>query len=149
MEKIGKEFVRQEIKYIPAKFQIINYYRNVYKCKSCGTDESNKEKPTIVKTHVPTALISHSFASQSLATEVIYQKYYMGVPLYRQEKVWDDRGLVLPRNVSCNWCIKISEYYLENIWKLMFSNLKQNCQLIHIDETTIQCNHEANKKGCK
>lgn len=26
-----------------------------------------------------------------------------------------------PRNVSCNWCIKISEYYLENIWKLMFS----------------------------
>ena len=57
MEKIGKEFVRQEIKYIPAKFQIINYYRNVYKCKSCGTDESNKEKTTIVKTHVPTALI--------------------------------------------------------------------------------------------
>ena len=147
MEKIGKEFVRQEIKYIPAKFQIINYYRNVYKCKGCGTDESNKEKPTIVKTHVPTALISHSFASPSLATEVIYQKYYMGVPLYRQEKVWDDRGLVLPRNVSCNWCIKISEYYLENIWKLMFSKLKQNCQLIHIDETTIQCNHEANKKA--
>lgn len=29
MEKIGKEFVRQEIKYIPAKFQIINYYREV------------------------------------------------------------------------------------------------------------------------
>ena len=125
MEKIGKEFVRQEIKYIPAKFQIINYYRNVYKCKSCGTDESNKEKTTIVKTHVPTALISYSFASPSLATEVIYQKYYMGVSLYRQEKVWDDRGLVLPRNVSCNSCIKISEYYLENIWKLMFSKIKR------------------------
>ena len=64
-----------------------------------------------------------------------------------QKEEKDDRGLVLPRNVSCNWCIKTSEYYLENIWKLMFSKLKQNCQLIHIDETTIQCNHEANKKA--
>ena len=64
-----------------------------------------------------------------------------------QKEEKDDRGLVLPRNVSCNWCIKISEYYLENIWKLMFSKLKKNCQLIHIDETTIQCNHEANKKA--
>ena len=52
-----------------------------------------------------------------------------------QKEEKDDRGLVLPRNVSCNWGIKISEYYLENIWKLMFSNLKQNCQLIHIDES--------------
>ena len=55
MKKIGKEYVRQEIKYIPAKFQVINYYRNVYKCESCGTDESNKDTATIVKTHVPTA----------------------------------------------------------------------------------------------
>lgn len=147
MEKIGKEYVRQEIKYIPAKFQIINYYRNVYKCQSCGTDENAKDTATIVKTHVPTALLSHSFVSPSLATEVIYQKYYMGVPLYRQEKVWDDRGLVLPRNVSSNWCIKISEYYLENIWKLMFSKLKQNCQVLHCDETTIQCNHEPNRNA--
>ena len=23
----------------------------------------------------------------------------MGVPLYRQEKIWDDKGLVLPRNM--------------------------------------------------
>ena len=29
----------------------------------------------------------------------------------------------------------------------MFSKLKENYQLIHIDETTIQCNHEANKKA--
>lgn len=147
MKKIGKEYVRQELKYIPSKFQIISYYRNVYKCESCGTDESTKDTTTIVKTHVPTALLTHSFVSPSLATEVIYQKYYMGVPLYRQEKVWDDRGLILPRNVSSNWCIKISEYYLENIWNLMLSKLKQNCQVLHCDETTIQCNHEPGKKA--
>lgn len=45
----------------------------------------------------------------SLCAEVIYQKYYMGTPLYRQEKMWDDLGLVLPRNMMANWCIKISQ----------------------------------------
>ena len=147
MKKIGTEFVRQEIKFIPAKFKIVNYVRNVYKCEKCGTEESEKETATIVKTHVPNALLSHSFVSSSLATEVIYQKYYMGVPLYRQEKVWDDRGLVLPRSMSANWCIKISEYYLENIYKLMLKKLKDSCELLHMDETVMQCNHEPNRKA--
>ena len=147
MKKIGKEFSRQEIQYIPAKFKIVNYYKNVYKCESCGTDESEKETPTIVKTHVPSAILSHSFASASLATEVIYQKYYMGVPLYRQEKVWDDRGLILPRNMSANWCIKISQYYLDNIYRLMLKQLKDSCEVLHMDETTMQCNHEPNRSA--
>ena len=147
MKKIGEEFVRQEIEYIPAKLKIKNYIRNVYKCEKCGTEESEKETPTIVKTHVPNAILTHSFASASLATEVIYQKYYMGVPLYRQEKVWDDRGLVLPRSMSANWCIKISEYYLNNIYELMKKNLTETCELLHMDETTMQCNHEPNRKA--
>lgn len=147
MKKIGTEFVRQEIKYIPAKLKIVNYVRNVYKCVSCGEEGKEKDTPTIVKTHVPRSLLAHSFASPSLATEVIYQKYYMGVPLYRQEKVWDDRGLVLPRNMSANWCIKISQYYLENIYELMLKKLKENCELLHVDETGIQCNHESGRKA--
>ena len=86
----------------------MNYVRKKYKCKECGTDGSSKETPTFVKPRVPNALLPHTFASPSLATEIIYQKYYMGVPLYRQEKVWDDRGLILPRANTANWCIKIN-----------------------------------------
>ncbi len=147
MKKIGTEFVRQEIQFIPAKLKLVNYVRNVYKCEVCGTDESEKETVTIVKTHVPNALLMHSFVSPSLATEVIYQKYYMGVPLYRQEKVWDDRGLILPRSMSANWCIKINQYYLNNIYELMLKKLKDSCEVLHCDETTMQCNHEANKRA--
>lgn len=147
MKKIGTEFVRQEIQFVPAKLKLVNYVRNVYKCEVCGTDESEKETVTIVKTHVPNALLMHSFVSPSLATEVIYQKYYMGVPLYRQEKVWDDRGLILPRSMSANWCIKINQYYLNNIYELMLKKLKESCEVLHCDETTMQCNHEANKRA--
>lgn len=147
LNKIGTEFLRQEIEFIPAKFKIKTYFREVYKCEKCGTEESEKETPTVVKEKAPRALLAHSFASSSLATEVIYEKYYMGVPLYRQEKAWDDKGLVLPRSMTSNWCIKLSEYYLEPIYKLMLKKLKENSELLHCDETTIQCNKEQGKKA--
>lgn len=147
LKQIGKEFVRQEIEYVPAKLKLVNYVRNTYKCEKCGTEESEKETATIVKTKTPRAILAHSFASPSLATEVIYQKYYMGVPLYRQEKFWDDKGLVLPRNMMANWCIKLSEYYFEPIYKLMLKQLKEQSQLLHCDESTMQCNKEPGKSA--
>lgn len=147
VEQIGTEIVRQEIEYVPAKIKIVNYVRKIYKCEKCGTNGSEKETATIIKTKTPRALLSHSFASASLASEVIYQKYYMGVPLYRQEKVWDDIGLVLPRSMTANWCIKLSEYYLEPIYELMLKKLKEENEVLHGDETTMQCNKEKDKKA--
>lgn len=147
LKKIGTEVVRQEIEYIPSKLKLKTYVREIYKCEECGTKESAKETVTIVKAKTPRALLAHSFASSSLATEVIYEKYYMGVPLYRQEKVWDDKGLVLPRSMTANWCIKLSEYYFEPIYDLMLKKLKEQCELLHCDETTMQCNKEPGKKA--
>ncbi len=147
LKQIGKEVVRQEIEYIPAKLVLRNYVQYAYKCTHCGNDESEKDTATIVKAKMPKPLLTHSFISSSLATEVIYQKYYMGVPLYRQEKVWDDRGLVLPRNMMANWCIKLCEYYLEPLYNLMLQRIKRNNKLLHCDETTMQCNKEPGKKA--
>ncbi len=147
LTKIGTETVRQEIQYIPAKIKLVTYVREVYKCTKCGKKESKNETATIVKTKTPRALLSHSFASSSLATEVIYQKYYMGVPLYRQEKVWDDRGLILPRSMMANWCIRISQYYLQPIYEMILKQMKKNSEVLHCDETTMQCNKEPGKKA--
>ena len=147
LKEIGKEVVRQEIEYVPAKLRLVNYVRHVYKCEECGTEKSKKDTATIVKTKTPVALLNHSFASPTLAAEVIYQKYYMGVPLYRQEKVWDDIGLVIPRNMMANWCIKLCEYYLEPIYQLMLKQLKEKCEVLHSDETTMQCNKEHGRKA--
>ena len=147
LKLVGKKIVRQEIEYIPAKFKIREYVKSVYKCVKCGTNESEKESNTFVESNVPKALLTHSFASPSLATEVIYQKYYLGVPLYRQEKMWDDKGLVLPRSMMANWNIKISFYYLEPLYKMMHNKIKAQSKLLHCDETTIQCNKEAGRKA--
>ena len=67
--------------------------------------------------------------------------------MYRQEKMWDDKGLVLPRNMMANWNIKISEYYFVYIYKLMHKKIKEESELLHSDETTMQCNKEEGRKA--
>ena len=147
LELVGKKVVRQEIEYKPAELIIKEYVQYIYKCKECGTEGSQKDTPTFYKAEMPKPLLTHSFVSPSLATEILYQKYYLGVPLYRQEKMWDDKGLVLPRNMMANWCIKINEYYLNYIYELMQKELKEDCELLHSDETAMQCNKEPGRKA--
>lgn len=147
LQVVGKQIVRQEIEYIPAKMKIKQMVQYTYKCKECGTAESEKASSTFVKAPMPKAMLTHSFASSSLATEVIYQKYCLGVPLYRQEKLWDDRGLVLPRNMMANWNIKLTEYYFFPLYELMLKNIKEKNELLHCDETTMQCNKELGRKA--
>lgn len=145
--EIGKEIVRQEIKFTPAKFNIVNFVQYTYKCEKCGTEKSDNENVTFVKTQIPRPLLNHSFVSPSLAAEVMYQKYCIGVPLYRQEKMWDDKGLVLPRNMMANWNIKLTEYYFEELYNVMKAELKSSNSVMHCDETSIQCNREAGRKA--
>ena len=147
LKNVGKKVVRQEIEYEPPKIKIKEYIKYVYKCEKCGTEGSKKTSSTFIETAVPKPILTHSFASPSLATEVIYQKYYLGVPLYRQEKMWDDKGLVLPRNMMANWVIKISEYYMKHLYNLMHKQIKEENELNHCDETTMQCNKEKGRKA--
>ena len=49
--------------------------------------------------------------------------------------------------MMANWAIKINEYYLEALWKLMKKQLKEKCKLLHIDETTIQVNKEPGRNA--
>lgn len=147
LKQVSKEVVRQEITYIPAKLVLTNYVQYTYRCQKCGGKDSDNASITFVKTKLPNPLLTHSFASPSLATEIMYQKYYLGVPLYRQEKMWDDKGLILPRNMMANWIIKINEYYLQNLYNLMLKKLKTDSELLHCDETTMQCNKEKGRNA--
>ena len=147
LEEVGKKVVRQEITYVPAKFVLTNYVEHTYKCTECGGKNSDNASFVFVKSKVPKPVLTHSFVSPTLATEVIYQKYYLGVPLYRQEKMWEDKGLVLPRNMMANWNIKISEYYFSKICELMYKTMKRENEVLHDDETKLQCNKEAGRKA--
>lgn len=142
---VGKNAPRTEIVYVPAHFKIINHVTHTYKCSCCGTSKSENDKNVFKTTKAPATLFNHSFASPSLCAEVMYKKFLMGVPFYRQELVFDELGMVLPRNMMANWVIKANEYYLSALVNLMLKKIKQECEVLHCDETTIQCNKEVGR----
>ncbi|MCC3386948.1 hypothetical protein D4759_24435 [Clostridiales bacterium AHG0011] len=56
----------------------------------------------IWRTPVPNPLIIHFFASASTITWLIRQKFELGIPLYLQEKEWEEMGLFFCRTTMSN-----------------------------------------------
>jgi transposase len=145
LEIIGKKKVRSEMEYIPAKLIMKDYVQYVYKCVECGKNDTNPYD-SIICAPVPVSVLTHSFASPSCVAWVMYQKYMMSVPLYRQEKDFIRMGAELKRDMMANWVIRSSEYWLKPLYDKMHQQLLK-CNVIMSDETTWQVNHEDGKNA--
>ena len=143
---IGKEVVRTEVEYQPAKLIVKQIVRQIAKCTKCGTEESDNPKDHFQKAAVPSKLLSHTIATPSLVAHILYQKFVLGVPLYRIEKDLFQMGLVLPRPQMSHWVIRCSEEWFSPIYWRIHQKLVA-CEILHMDETRIQCNKEPNRKA--
>ena len=141
LKVLGKETVREELEYIPAKLKIVRYVRNAYECPKC----KHTEQPYIIKAVAPTSLMNHSLASPSSVANVMYQKYVSGIPLYRQEKDWERMGILLSRATMANWVIRCSEDYFYPVIAHMKARMLQR-EILHADETPVQVLKEPGKK---
>lgn len=90
MEVIGKEFVRDELVYVPARMFVRKHYVEKTRCVSCGIDESCDDereddipKQVFGKADASAAFIAGSFCSPELLSYILYSKYVQAVPLYR------------------------------------------------------------------
>ena len=75
----------------------------------------------------------------------MYQKYVNSVPLYRQEKDWEQMGLSLSCATMANWIIRCSEDYLVPVIDYLRNRLLER-DIVHCDETPVQVLKEAGKK---
>ncbi|ROR29204.1 transposase [Mobilisporobacter senegalensis] len=141
LRPVGKETIREELEYIPAKLQIVRYVRMAYECPKC----KHTNHPYIQKANTPTSLMNHSLASPSSVANVMYQKYVNSIPLYRQEKDWEQLGISLSRATMANWVIRCSEDYLIPVTEHLRKELLIR-DIIHCDETPIQVLKEEGKK---
>lgn len=62
LKAMGKETIREELEYIPAKLQIVRYIRMSYECPRC----KHTDTPSIKKALTPTSLMNHSLASPKI-----------------------------------------------------------------------------------
>ena len=102
---LGKEFVRHEFRFTPAKGKVVNIYRETYKCPECAISEEHPDEQTFVKAPVQDPLIPESYASESVVGWAMHQKYQNGLPLNRQESEWTQLGVPLSRATLANWII--------------------------------------------
>ncbi len=141
MVKVGEEFVRTEVQFIPAKLKVIDHYRETYECRSCRKNGT----PYMEKAPVPYPPVLHSLASASTITWLIHQKFELSIPLYRQEKEWEALGLRLSRATMSNWLLVVyRDWLLHIVHHLKLELLKQ--RYLHIDETHVQVLKEPGRK---
>lgn len=141
LKEIGFVKARDEIEYIPAKVQIIRYMQQACECPTC----KHTVRPFIKKAAVPRSVLNHSLASPSSVSYVMYQKYVNSIPLYRQEKDWEQMGIALSRATMANWVIRSTQEHFEPVIKHMQKELLKR-EVIQCDETPVQVLKEEGKK---
>lgn len=146
LKVIGKSLIRTEVEYVPAKLIVKQIVQQVAKCTKCGTKDSEHTKDHFQAAAIPTAILPHSIATPSLVAQVMYQKFAMGVPFNRQENDYYRMGLILSRRNMANWTIRCCEEWLNPIYDRIHAEL-MTCDILHMDETRIQCNKEEGKKA--
>ena len=132
LEVVGQRVVRETLKFVPARLTVVRTIAKVYGCPKC-----KKEKANIVSAEAPEALIPHSYASESVLSHAMYQKFVSAVPLYRQEKDWEQMGAFLSRGTLGRWIKICSDEYFVPIYEY-FHRLLLGRQFAMADETRLQ-----------
>lgn len=141
MIPMGTEVVRTEIKYHEAFLERIQYVATSYRCPNADKEAST----LIVKDNCKPALIEGSYVSSGLAAHVMFAKYALALPLYRQEQDFLRIGAKISRGTMANWIITCSKQYLKPVYDYLHRCLLQRRYLM-ADETPIQVLKEPDRR---
>ena len=132
MEPVGKKTIRTEIVYHKASLERIEYVANSYRCPNAYKEA---ETPFLHDQCKP-ALIEGSYVSSGLAAHVMYYKYVLACPLYRQEQDFLHLGARISRSTMAKWIITSSQKYLVHMYEFLHRKLCER-QFLMADETPI------------
>ena len=142
LEKIGEEFVRRELVFIPAKLKVYEYYSKNYTCPEC----SKRDLPLIKKGKDGKPHMLYGMASAGTVAWVMYQKFCNGLPYCRQEKDWKQYGAAITRATMANWVIHNSEAFFLPMYEHFHRKLLER-GFAMADETPLQVLHEPGRRA--
>lgn len=96
---IGYE-VSEKLKFEPSKVKVIEYRRAKY-----GVDNGDYEKTA---PPVP-SVIPKGIATPELVSTIVVKKYAYGLPLYRQEEMFAEKGVTISRQTMARWVVSHAE----------------------------------------
>ena len=127
LKEIGED-ASEQLDVIPAQIKVIRTIRKKYACAQC---EGHVKRAALPKTAIP-----KSMAGPGLLAYIATSKYGDGLPLYRQEHIWQRAGVDIPRATMGSWMIKVGNL-LAPILNLMEEDLLAG-DFVHADETRVQ-----------
>ena len=133
---VTKETVKR-LKFIPARFEVVEEVTYVYSCPKCGAMKRPEKVPSLLK---------GSVATPSLVAGIMNAKYVNGMPLARQEREFARYGLNLSTKTMANWILQCAGRYLQPLYDRMKEELLRS-NYLHGDETRIQVIDEPGQKG--
>ena len=134
---VTKETVKR-LKFVPAKFEVVEEVTYVYSCPECGFMKRPEKTPPLVS--------GGSIATPSLVAGIMNAKYVNGMPLARQEREFARYNLNLSTKTMANWIIGCADRYLTPLYDRMKEAFLKS-RYIHCDETRIQVIGEPDQKG--
>ena len=135
LKEIGKE-VSEKFLFEPAKMKVLEYHRIRYGADSGDTG--------VIAPPVP-SIIPKGMATPSLLATIVTDKYADGLPLYRQEEIFERLGIYLPRCTMARWVIQ-SAIACQPIWNVL-QDRQMASKYMSCDETHVQVLKEKNRKA--
>ncbi len=134
--KIGENSCHK-IEYIPGHFVFTCYVVSQIKDVTNDVILPNKEMDPF----------PNSYLTPSFASEILIDKYLLGIPLYRMEQYWNKKGLPISRMNLANYVIDTA-FELYPLYEAIKSHLlKTQYKILHADETTLRVLDVKNKDG--
>ena len=134
--RIGEERLEQLV-FIPAEAKVLVHVRPKYVCPSC--------KDTVKTASVPPQPIPKSFATASLLAQIVTAKYVDGLPLCRQEKIFERIGVELSRATMASWVIRMGEL-VDPLLQIFLQRIRDG-GYVQADETPFQVLKEDGKRA--
>jgi len=134
--KIGEEIV-EKVDIVPAKVKVIEHRYLKYACPCC--------QQNLVRAKTEPSIIPGSMAESGLLAHIATNKYFFALPLYRQESLFKQNGIEIPRVTLARWMISIGEAILPLVKEIKKYILSHH--VVHCDETHIQVLKEEAKKA--
>ena len=126
LKVIGKE-VSEKLFFEPAQIKVIEYHRYRY-----GVDSGDP-----IKTAPPVpSIIPKGIVTPSLLADIVIKKYADGLPLYRQEEIWERHEIYLSRSSMGRWVVQAAAACMP-IWNALQDWLLAE-NYVSADETHIQ-----------
>ena len=143
VRKVGT-VIRREIVTVPAQVYVREYITSNYTCDEC---EKKGEKSIFIEGKTPRSVLPGSgIASPEAIAQIAFKKFYMGLPLYRQEKELRMMGFTLRRQTMANWMIIAAQRYFKPLFDIMHEDLLKS-DVIHSDDTFVTVLKEPERPG--